>query len=248
MTPRLSVIIPTYLEEKTIGRLLSRFSPALCERYALEIIVSDAGSTDATLSIVESFAHSLPIRTIVHTGTHRQTIAEGRNAGAQAAQGAIFVFLNSDTILQDPDRFFQIIMQWAESDPSTVALVPRVFVDPQVARWYDVVIHWVLNAYIAFLNAVGIGACRGEAQIVRSEAFWQVGGYNPDLAAGEDFDLYRRLAQVGKIRFEPRLVVYEDPRRYRRYGYAATLWLWTVNTLSIWLRKRAVSQEWKPIR
>ncbi len=249
MSAAISVIIPTFFEEKTLRRLLSQFSPQLCTTYRLELIISDGGSTDRTLEIAESFAATLPLRIVRHRGKHRQTIAEGRNQGAAIAQGETLVFLNSDVVLADPPQFFATVTQWAGEEPQrSVALVPKVFVFPADASFKDRLIHTIFNRYIQLLNAIGIGACRGEAQIIRTRTFREVGGYNAALAAGEDFELYQRLAKIGKIRYCPNLIVYEDPRRYRQYGYLRTFYLWSLNTLSIWIRNRAVTQEWTPVR
>ena len=97
--PLISIIIPVLQEEKLLFRTMSIFTPERKRRFGLEIIVSDGGSTDATISIAKEFADKV----ICHTEQRRQTIAEGRNKGAEHAQGDIFVFLNADTFPADPD-------------------------------------------------------------------------------------------------------------------------------------------------
>ncbi len=71
----LSLIIPTLNEEKVIGKMLSQFPPHFCEKYNIEIIVSDGGSSDNTVEIATQYAHKV----ITHTESRRQTISEGRN-------------------------------------------------------------------------------------------------------------------------------------------------------------------------
>ncbi len=104
---RFSVIIPAVNEEKLIERVLEQFTPDLVEQYAIEIIVSDGGSTDRTLTIADARAH----RVVRNEPYVKQTISMGRNAGAQVAQGEVFIFLNADTRLQDPAYFFKRITE-----------------------------------------------------------------------------------------------------------------------------------------
>jgi len=65
---------------------------------------------------------------------------------------------------------------------------------------------------------------RGECQIVRRDIFEKVGKYNTNLIAGEDFDLYRRIKKNnGNIYYSKEIIIYESPRRFRKYGYLKTL-------------------------
>ena len=90
---------------------------------------------------------------------------------------------------------------------------------------------------------------RGECQIVQRDIFEKVGKYNTNLAAGEDFDLYRRIKKnKGDIYYAKELVIYESPRRFRKYGYLKTLWYWTINSLTVIMWDKSVSREWEAIR
>ena len=73
-------------------------------------------------------------------------------------------------------------------------------------------------------------------------------GYNELLAAGEDFDLFKRIRKTGKILFERNLVIYESPRRYRKIGHFKILLTWLVNSFYILIVKKSKSQNWNAIR
>ena len=90
----ISLIIPTYFEENLLEQLLKEFTYELKQKYNFELIVSDGGSTNATISIAKKYVDKL----VVKTKEERQTIAEGRNDGAKAAEGEVLVFLNADCI------------------------------------------------------------------------------------------------------------------------------------------------------
>jgi hypothetical protein len=98
------------------------------------------------------------------------------------------------------------------------------------------------------LNIFGVGMGRGECQIVKREAFERVGGYNKKMAAGEDFDLYKRIKKNGNILFTRKLTVYESPRRYRKIGYLAVTWSWIENAVSVILKNKSIANEWEQVR
>lgn len=241
----LSVIIPTKNEEKILARCLEIFTPSLKSEYTIEIVVSDGGSHDATIGIAAAYADKIA----VHEETERkQTIAEGRNRGAAIATGDIFIFLNADSFIHDPIDFFERIRRRFLLDPSLLAIAVKVEVDPQERKISDVLFHGFFNAYVRIVNRLGIGLGRGECQIVRRSAFTSLKGYDASLPAGEDFEFYKRLKAYGKVKFDRKLLVYESPRRYRKYGYVKVYKDWTANALSVLLRKRAACDEWEEVR
>ena len=89
---------------------------------------------------------------------------------------------------------------------------------------------------------------RGECHIIKKSVFNDYGGYNEDLAAGEDFDLFRRIRKDGKILFARNLTVYESPRRYRKIGHFRILFTWLINSIYIIFAKTSKSTEWKEVR
>lgn len=242
-TPDVSVIIPSFQEEERLPGILARFPRELRRARGIELIVSDGGSTDRTIAIARASADLV----VEHAGARRQTIGEGRNRGADAARGRILVFLNADVIPADTGALLDEIVG-ALDRGGVVAASCRVMVDPAEETRFDRRFHSAFNAWCRFLAALGVGMARGECQAVRAETFRRVGGYDESLAAAEDFDLFRRLAGKGRIRFLHRVTVYESPRRYRSLGYPRVLWLWFVNAASVIFRGRAASREWTAVR
>src|SRR5258707_9424672 len=83
---RISIIIPVYNEESTIGSLLSGLEDAGAD----ELLVADGGSVDRTVEIASKHGR------IVHTDTGR---ALQMNAAAQCASGDVLLFLHADARL-----------------------------------------------------------------------------------------------------------------------------------------------------
>jgi cellulose synthase/poly-beta-1,6-N-acetylglucosamine synthase-like glycosyltransferase len=105
-----SLIIPVYQEEKIIEKELVKFTNELRAKYNFEIVVTDGGSTDKTLEIAQKYADIL----ITNSTNQKQTIAEGRNFGAEVANSDNFVFLNIDSTPQNLDHFLQTISLWTK--------------------------------------------------------------------------------------------------------------------------------------
>jgi len=239
----ISVIVPTLNEEKLLPGMLQQFSGEVVAKYALELIVSDGGSTDRTLEIARRHVHKV----IENRDASKQTISIGRNIGAAHASGKVLVFLNADTLIGDVDSFFARLLDELR-DPDVCAVTCSVQVYPEEERWADVAYHRFYNWLFYMMNRVGMAMGRGECHIIRREAFDQVKGYTAGIAAGEDYDMFRKLKSAGRIIFLRDLLVYESPRRYRRFGYAYVTLSWFLNFLSVFFLGRSILSQWKPVR
>jgi glycosyltransferase involved in cell wall biosynthesis len=239
----ISVIIPTLNEEKLLGNTLSQFTREIKERFNIEIIVSDGGSKDGTIQIAKEKAD----RTVVHNSDRRQTIAEGRNAGARVSEGNVLFFTNADTIIPNLSHFLEVILERLK-DGKIVALTCSVLVFPEEQKWNDrLVLRW-FNWHSRMLNVIGMGMGRGECQVVKREFFDLVEGYTASLAAGEDYNLFMKLMKHGRTEFVKGLVVYESPRRYRKFGYPRIVWSWFKNSLAMIFLHRSATQNWEEVR
>ncbi|MFH0873506.1 MAG: glycosyltransferase [Candidatus Komeilibacteria bacterium] len=221
--PRFSIIIPTFNEATVIGRSLKQWQSYRSDD--LEVIMADGGSTDGTIQIARPLADQIARK----PDNRPETIARGRNRGAAMAKGQILVFLDADVLVADIEAFLAAIIE-GFSQPRIVAATARSGVYPQERLWSDKLFHWLFWQYVKWLNRIGRGAAKGECQIIRKSIFNQLGGYNERLGAGEDFELYNRLARQGRIACLE-TPVYESPRRYRQVGYWHLMWQWSVNYL-----------------
>ena len=239
-----SIIIPTLNEEKLLPNILKQLSDQeLKKKYDYEIIVSDGGSRDKTVEIAYQYSDMVKI----HEDNKKQNIAEGRNLGAKHANGEIFIFLNGDVLLPGVDNFFKYLeSNFINSNYLAMTCFVKVF--PEEEMLADKVFHTLFNNYFRLINNLGIGMGRGECHVIRKNVFERFNGYNEELAAGEDFDLFTKIRRAGKILFSKDLFIFESPRRYRHLGYKYITWIWLVNGLSVFFKEKAISKEWEQIR
>ena len=90
--PLLSIIVPAYNAEKTIGKLIETIILQKYDDYEL-IIVND-GSTDATKKIVESYLNKSD--KIVFINKENTGPGDTRNKGIEIAKGKYITFADSD--------------------------------------------------------------------------------------------------------------------------------------------------------
>ena len=239
----ISIIIPTLNEEKVLRRTLENLRRIDVVNY--EIIVSDGGSKDKTVEIAESLADKV----IGNNSERRQTIAEGRNAGAAAATGEIFLFLDADVIIPEINEFISQTIRAFAINSKLVGLTVFLKVLPEHVTISDKLFFGIVNRVNQFSNNVlHIGAAAGECQMVRASSFKQLGGFNPKLAVGEDQDLFARLSKIGKTWVETGLHVFHTSRRAHEIGWLKLHFLWWINLLYIKIFKRSFSKEWEVIR
>ena len=170
----ISVIIPTYNEEKNIAITINYLLGRIDKEYISEIIITDGGSNDNTVGIAES----LFAKTIITPNKNR---AAQLNAGASIAMNDILFFLHADSI-PSPGYATKIIE--AINNKYHSGCFRLLFDDD----------HWFLNANAWFtrfnVNAVRFG---DQGLFVVKEVFNKSGGYKETLFVMEDQEIIHRL-------------------------------------------------------
>jgi glycosyltransferase involved in cell wall biosynthesis len=240
--PVLSIIIPTLREEQFLDRTLKNFDQLAVPH---EIVITDGGSSDSTLAIARRYTD----KTVVWDQSRRQTFGEAKNAGALRATGEFLVFIDADVLIASPQVFFEELLSLFNKNPkllaTTVPLRPYVENRSLADRFFSAPLNWF---YIMSNNVFHSGNSSGEFQMIRADAFRKVGGYSEHLAAGEDNDLFRRLASFGRTLSYGKLCVRHSLRRPHKLGWLRTYAIWIKNGLSVALRGRAAYKEWSVVR
>lgn len=193
----ISIVIPTYNEEKSIGKLILHLQKRSAG-YITEIIVADGGSTDRTTDIArETGAITLQCK---NKGRGVQM-----NEGASVSKGEVLYFLHADT--KTPDDFDQLIIQAYNKGYKSGCF--RLLFDDS---------HWALRLYSWFTHfETTIVRFGDQSLFVEKYLFTKIGGFNELLTVMEDQDVVRRLKKEGQFKLLEENVL-TSSRKYRENG------------------------------
>jgi rSAM/selenodomain-associated transferase 2 len=195
----ISVVIPTLDAAAHLPRTLAALVPAAADGLVRDVVVSDGGSTDATLAIADDAGS-----TIVEgpKGRGRQLIA-----GAAAARAPWLLFLHADTVLEE--TWIRDAARFMAGEPMRAAAFRFAFDDDAAAArratW------WVA------MRCRVLALPYGDQGLLISRVFYEaLGGYR-DLPLMEDVDIVRRIGRARLSILDARAITSAD--KYRRDGY-----------------------------
>lgn len=181
-----SIVIPVHNAEDTLERCLRA---ALEQTYPhTEVIVVDDGSNDASPRI----AQALPV---TYIRQEKCGPAAARNLGAQAAQGEILAFTDSDCF-PEPDWIERLIDPF---DEQTAAVGGAYGIANPENRLARIVHEEIRDRHARFADEVDFVGSFNVAY--RRTAFEEAGGFDEAFtaASGEDNDLAYRLKDHGGV-------------------------------------------------
>ncbi len=195
-----SVVIPCYNEERFIRKVLEN----LVQQYApesYEIVVVDGKSTDKTRDVVREFAATHPNVDVRLIDNPARSIPKAINLGIEEARGEVIVRMDAHSIpstnyvhrclelLQD-ERAAIVGMPW-RIQPGANSLVARA-IALAVSHPFGIgdAKYRSPAATSQFVDTVPFGVFR--------KALWrELGGFNEELLANEDYDFNYRARQRG---------------------------------------------------
>jgi rSAM/selenodomain-associated transferase 2 len=199
---RLSVVIPTLNEASHLPGTLQRLAGA----HGIEIIVVDGGSDDGTPEIAQ------------RAGCRVVSSARGRalqlNAGADAADGSLLLFLHADTQLPTG---FDTAVRSALAEPGVAGGAFRLRID--APGWP----FRLIEQAVAIRSRLFQMPYGDQGIFVRAETFRQIGGF-PALPIMDDFEFIRHLRRRGRVRVLS-LPATTSGRRWRKLGCWRTTWI-----------------------
>jgi rSAM/selenodomain-associated transferase 2 len=171
----ISIIIPTYNEEKTIRNTIAYvYAHTPYKRLLKEVIVVDGGSTDGTVAEAEKTG-----ATVMFSG--RRGRAVQLNHGAAQASGSILYFLPAHAL--PPENFITEIVK-ASSKGYAGGTFPLKF-DSK---------HWLLNALSWYVNKASSPVYLSDQGLfVTKELFEKSGGFREDHLVMANQEIIKRL-------------------------------------------------------
>ena len=181
--PLVSVVIPTYNRCNWLSRAIES---VLHQTYSpFELIVVDDGSTDGTPELLEAYGDGIRVIRKENTG-----VSGARNAGIRAAKGELIALLDSD------DRW---LPEKLEHQVAFFKASPRAMICQTEEIWIRNGIrvnpkrrHRKFSGMI-FERTLPLCLVSPSAVMMRAALFREVGLFDEDLPACEDYDLWLRI-------------------------------------------------------
>jgi len=206
-SPRASVIVPCYNRAWAIEAAVES---VLAQDFKdFELIVVDDGSTDDTLKRLARYGTRLRI-----LQQDRRGVSAARNLGIRQAGGALIAFLDSDDLWRPGKLVRQ--MEFFETHPEALICQTEEIWVRRGVRVNPKTRHRKPSGWI-FEPSLALCLVSPSAVMARRVLFEQVGFFDEDLPACEDYDLWLRVS----CRFPIHLI--DEPLVVKQGGHADQL-------------------------
>ncbi len=194
-----SIIMPAYNAQRFIGRAINS---VLNQTFLdWELLIVDDGSTDGTAGYVKYHYSSPQIKLFTQSN---QGPASARNAGIEHAQGEFIAFLDADDCWR-PNKLSLQIPLFA-TDSTGVVYGDAELVGGKIEGYSTffainppasgrVTSQLVRRNFIPMLTAV-----------IRRDLLRKIGGFDSDLRAAEDYDVWLRASFHTDFSYSPEIV------------------------------------------
>jgi glycosyltransferase involved in cell wall biosynthesis len=184
---KLSVIIPAYNEEKLLPGCLEKVFAALninkSHDCASEVIVVDNNSTDRTAELARAAGAMVVFEPV-------NQISRARNAGARAAQGDWFLFVDADSQLH-PATLAELLQRVRKGHVAGGGCLVALDIAPEIG-------HIVMRICNLLMRTLVWAA--GSFVFCRADAFREIGGFSTDLYAAEEIRFSQDLKRWGRAK------------------------------------------------
>ncbi len=202
MLPTLSVVIPTKNEERYLPTVLEAIRRQSFQ--PLEVIVSDAFSTDGTREVAKRAG-----ATVVDGGLP----STGRNRGAAVATGENIFFLDADVIIDDDHFFEHAVAEFVRRDLGIATCNLGVI----GGNTYDILVHYFYNFYARLLGSWHPHA-PGFCILVKRSVHERISGFDESIMFCEDHEYAGRATDASSFGFLDSVKIFVTTRRQERDG------------------------------
>jgi glycosyltransferase involved in cell wall biosynthesis len=181
MCTKLSVIIPARNEESYVARAIESVANQNYALDALECVVVNNGSADATADVAADVGRARPELAVRIATEPVAGVGRAKNRGAAVAQGEVLIFMDADSWM-DRDLAHHVAAAWAQGHPAGSI---RIVADSR---------HPVDRGFFAVME-VGKVLFGIQSQMMYCDAglFRAVGGFDGTLHLAEDLEFLKRV-------------------------------------------------------
>jgi len=192
-SPAISVVMPVYNAEDFVAETMESI---LAQSFGdFEFICIDDGSKDKSLAVMEEYSRRDPrVKIISRPNTG---LVPALNEGLAASRGKYVARIDSDD-LSAPERF-KLQYDRMEAEPDLVALGSNAFAMDEAGNLLGAYDNPLTHEEIEKAHLAGMSSIHHPAVMLRPEAVRKVGGYRKETWPCEDFDLWMRLGEIGRL-------------------------------------------------
>ena len=220
----LSIVIPCYNEEKSIGKNIEAFLASDYEGLKKLIVVDDC-STDDSYKIIKGYAKKYPRVIALQTPKNTGRASGAKNFGIKYVKTELIGFSDADSL---PNKNAISKMVGVFNDTKVGGVTSRVFVNsPKNCLTRIQAIEFKIIAFtrklLEFLDAIYVTT--GPLSIYRKKAFDQVGGFDENNLT-EDIELTWHLVSKGwKVKMSiPAIIRSYVPTKIRAWFHQRIRW------------------------
>jgi glycosyltransferase involved in cell wall biosynthesis len=206
---KVTIVIPTYNEEKYIGRTIENINSQIGIE-GTNIIIADGKSTDNTLKIIKYYQSQykkLKIK-IIEGGK----VAEGRNKGSDHVKTKYTLFLDADSTLIEKDNI-KYNIEKMERDNLDLLTCRIKDTSGDVKSKVVFSLFNIVNRILSFKTPFAIGGYF----LTNTYRFRGNGKFNEEVTTSEDYLLSKKYS---KDKFHISKKYYgQDDRRFKKMGY-----------------------------
>ncbi len=226
---KLSIIIPAYNEEQYLPYLLETIAAQTWRDF--EVIVADNHSTDKTRELAAHFGAR-----VVDGGLP----GTGRNRGAAAARGDLFLFLDADVILPAADFLEKSIEEITERNLG----IATCYALPMSEKLVDRLMHGAYNQYMKIMSEASPHT-PGFCIFSTREVYERLGGFDESITLAEDHDFAKRAQEICEYGILTSYKIPVSVRRFDRDGRAKIATKYVLCELYMWTRGAVKSDIFK---
>jgi len=195
--PLVSVVIPTFNRAAWVGEAIAS---VLAQDYlTIELIVVDDGSRDTTAQVVQPHASALTYIQRPHRG-----VSAARNHGVTASRGDLIAFLDSDDLWL-PDKVAEQVALFAQCPQLQACYTDEIWIRRGV-RVNPRHIHRKHSGWI-FHQSLPRCTISPSSIMLRRSQWDRLGGFDEQLPACEDYDLWLRLTSTTPVHLIPQPLI-----------------------------------------
>jgi glycosyltransferase involved in cell wall biosynthesis len=209
LSPLVSVIIPTRDRTQTLTRAVNSVARQTYKNIELVIVVDGSNYHVATPTINDAEFRSF--RVTVVQNTHRPGPPGARNTGFDRSKGAFVAFLDDDDEWL-PEKIEKQVAVLQQCDESVGIVCTH---DIHVTRNTKEIRRRSLQGNVYSLLCKAHTAGNTSNPLIRRRVLGEIGLFDESLPAGQDTDLWLRIAKRYEFRTidEPLVLVYRDDRK-----------------------------------